>query len=311
MFYGLILESTITEIPNEVKNFVGALNNNIKKVKEEDFRNTKFEATINPNDRSAAAISNNWKLSKEGIIIKITLPFSGIHYTKEPNPYKYLFNFVKTEFDNSNLTKDYKFYELQVGNKVMYATVNPRKDSDVYLDQAKEILSKDKYYDNYEHPYKYLDEDEIKDAMRVKEFFDKFITKYTDKVSISYSSYGIDLYITSTDHSSTPIMNKYMTIHDKYGKQYDELYEKLYNTEDDKEEKEIYNKLDKLGKEESVEVDKLLIVYKKQSILPALEYAKKETNIKRKFGLDDIDCNIGGSGSSAGSRVYINFFIRL
>lgn len=309
MFYGVMLESTITKIPNEVKNFVGVLNSNIKKVKEVDFRNTKFEATVNPKDRSDAAISNNWNLSEEGIIIKITLPFSGIHYNKEPNPYMYLFKFTRNEFNNSKLTKDYKYYELQVRDRVIYATVNPRKDSDIYLDQAKEILKKDKYYDNYEDPAEYLGEDDIKKVMKVKAFFDKFITKYKDNGFIHYNSYGIDIYFTSKNHKSIPIMSKYMAIHNKYDSQYEALFEEL--DKDDSDQSEIFEKLDKLDKTKSSEIDKLLIDYKKNALLPALEYAKKETNTKRRFNLDDIDCDIGGGSSSTENHVDIRFSIRL
>ena len=288
MFYGILNEAAITKIPNEVKDFVNSLNNNIKKIKETDLRNTRFEAAIDKQERTNAQISNNLNLSREGIVIKITLPVSPVSYEKF-NVLDYIYKFLQTEFNKSKIKKDYNYHKLNpFARNTMYACLNIRKDSDALIDQMKATLKKDKYYDDYEEPIDYLNDKNIKKAIEVKEFFDAFIKKYKDKAFVFYTWYHISIEMSSKYHSSNPFMKKYISLNNEHEKGFEDIFKKMDAGEDVSEEAE------KFDNDFSEAKDKMAKEYIRSTIMPALEYAKKETNSTKKISEKNIFYGVGG-----------------
>lgn len=294
MYFGneYIFESEFDQIPSEVIEFVNRLNKDIKNVREKEFTNTKFEASTKPEDRRQAAISNNYKLSTQGTIIKIILPFNGIMYNGKTNPFEYLYKFVRNEFEKSKLKDNYKYYELRLwSGNLIYATINPKLDSDANLDKMKAILSKDRNYDNYEEPVKYLDSKTVEKAIDTKKFFDVFVTKYKDKSIMSYVSGMIRIFIDSKKHSSNSLMRDYMSLDQEYDKDIMKLLDRS-KSEDKDLSKEMNNVEDKFYEDKN----NLFNNYIKSKIIPAINDSKKESGItKVSDTLDKIHCEYGGS----------------
>ena len=139
------------------------------------------------------------------------------------NPYDALYKFIKDEFESSDLKGNYNFYELNIYDaKEIFATINPKKDSDRNIDKLKEILSKDK---NFDESTSSLSDDQIQRAIKIKKLFDEFITKYKDKADVFYNTSRIEIFISIKKHSSNPIL----IIKDKESDKQDDECKKYIN----------------------------------------------------------------------------------
>lgn len=296
-----LIESTINSIPSEVSRFVNSLNTKIKKVDNKDFRNIKFKASIDQKDRNNASISNNRKLSEEGIIIVILLPFRGVSYRKG-NPFEFAFNFIRKEFNESNLVDKYNLFTLQIKDPDLYATINPKTDSKD-ISNMRNIIKNSKELDSDYYDISYMDEDEVKKAFKVKTFLDSFKKKYNENVRYTFGPHSFTIYMNNEKYNNS------------FYKQYIEISDKAY------EEMEKYLKLsDEDGKDYSKEMndleeklyddkEKLLNNYIKQKITPALNSAEKETGIK--YIREDFNGSYGAGESNGKYITSLTISIRI
>ena len=302
-----LIESTINSIPSEVSSFINSLNTKIKKVDNKDFRNIKFKASIDQKDRDNASISNNRKLSEEGTIIVISLPFNGAIYRKG-NPFKFAFDFIEREFNESGLVDKYNLFTLRIINPELYATINPKTDSkDIF--NMRNIIKNSKELDIDYYDASYMDEDELKKAFNVKTFLDSFKKKYNENVSYSFDPYRFEIYMNNEKYSNSfykQYMKQYMEINDKADEEI-EKYLKL----GDENNKDYSKEIDDLEEKAYEDKRKLLNKYINQKIIPALNSAEKETGIK--YIREDFNFNASYTIRSSNGKYKnrLSIFIRI
>lgn len=159
-------------------------------------------------------------------------------------------------------------------------------ESENDISKIRNILKSDKNYNSEDgNNAGYLDDDELEDVYKVKQFFDKFITHYHDNVYIIfYDEMGIHIRMNSKENKND-LLNRYV-----------HLYETINND-------------DKMYKEK----EKLFNSYINTKLKPAILFAQKDTGIGKNIDFeDDIDYSTGIGGSSDKDTVFlIDFYIRL
>ena len=263
-----------TEIPKELNVFVKDLNKNVNTI---NFKSTKIQKTKIKFKLSVDDKDRRMYHAFKGILLIAKFPEPTDEIDPYNEMYKMVYEYVLNSLNSSKLSEKFKveFGENELTGQVLelISTSNLDAEREKLIDSFKSDKNLEDGVD--------FDYDDLDELVNARKFYNAFTSKYHDDVyKITYSAYGITIYIRSNENKNNSLLNKYMKMSIKNKDSIDKYKDKIVNE------------------------------YINQKLKGPILAAEKETkNIN--VDLEDISCTFGGHSGSRkiifNAEIFIKF----